>query len=238
MVSTASSAPERNWASFYLTAGLVLLALGLLSAQLLTARAGSLDNAPASALISEGGGALATGHPGQAILDYERARLLAPRSAVVRDGLARARAELSLPLTEPQLAGTSGQILRADQWGWVTLVGLGLGGAGLVAFVWRFVGRWGLAILLALGGSLAAAGVWGVVKISPPPNLAVVVAQDAVALVAPSAEAEKSFSAPEGSLVTIERTQGDYSLISTAGHHGWVRRSGVEMLLPVEGSQS
>ena len=95
--------------SFCLTARLVLLALGLLSAQLLTARAGPLDSAPASALISEGGGALATGHPGRAILDYERARLLAPRSAVVRDGLARVRAELNLPLTEPRLAGTSGQ---------------------------------------------------------------------------------------------------------------------------------
>lgn len=237
MVLAASSAPGRNWVSLYLTAALVLLALCLLSAQLLTARKGSIDNAPASALISEGGGALATGHPGRAILDYERARLLAPQSAVIRDQLARARAELNLPLTEPRLAGTSGQILRADQWGWVSLVGLGLGGAGLVAFVWRFVSRWGLAILLALGGSLAAAGVWGVVKVSPPPNLAVVVTQDAVALVAPSAEAERAFSAPEGSLVTIDRTQGDYSLISAAGRHGWVRRNGVEALLPTEGSQ-
>ncbi|HEX3904545.1 MAG TPA: hypothetical protein VH853_17040 [Polyangia bacterium] len=238
MVVDARPAPTRNWPSIWLTAGLVVLALGLVFAQLLTTRGGAIDDSSTAALVSDAGGALASGHPGRAILDYERARLLAPRSEVVRDGLARARAEVNLPSREPRMAGTTAQLLRTDQWGWVALVGLGLGAAGLIASVWSFLARWGLAILLVLGGALACLGFWGVVKVSPSPNLAVVVAQDAVARVAPSAAAETSFMPPEGSLVTIERTQGDYSLVTAAGRQGWVRRTGVETILPFDEDRS
>ena len=238
MVPTASSAPGRNWASFCLTAGLVLLALGLLSTQLLTVRAGSVDNAPASAPISEGGEALATGHPGRAILDYERARLLAPRLAVVRDGLARARAELNLPLSEPRLAGTSGQILRADQWGWVTLVGLGLGGAGLVAFVWRVVGRGPSRSRSRSGGRSLPRG-YGVSSRSRRLRILPWWSRRTQLHSSHRLPMRRNRSARQRAPWSRSSGRtGDYSLISTAGRHGWVRRTGVEMLLPVEGSQS
>ena len=75
MVASVRPAPKGNWPSICLTAGLVLLALGVMSAELLAPGLGPLDNSSAAELISEADGALATCHPGRAILDYERARL-------------------------------------------------------------------------------------------------------------------------------------------------------------------
>ena len=195
-------------------------------------RAGSPSATSAQSLVSRAEETLAQGHPGPAILNLERARLLEPRSPTVAADLAQARAAANLPAVEPRLAGTPRQILRADQWGHVALIGLGFLALGVVSGFWRVGGRPAFVAATLVGAAVAFAGVWAAVRGAVPSNLAVVVAPGAVAYVAPSTHAQKSFEPSEGSLVLIERASGDYALIAAAGQEGWVIRTDVQTILP------
>ncbi|HEY6477333.1 MAG TPA: hypothetical protein VI456_12180, partial [Polyangia bacterium] len=186
----------------------------------------------ARSLVSGAEHTLAQGHPGQAILNLERARLLDPRSPTIAAELAQARAAANLPAVEPRLAGTTRQILRADEWGHVALIGLGFIALGVVSRFWRVGGRPAFLAAILVGAAVALAGTWAAVRGAIPPNLAVVVAPDAMAYVAPSTHAQKLFEPPEGSLVLIEGARGDYALIRAAALQGWVSRRDVETILP------
>jgi hypothetical protein len=195
-------------------------------------RAGSPSAASAQSFVSRAEQTLARGHPGPAILNLERARLLEPQSRTIAVDLAHARAAANLPAAEPRLAGTARQILRADQWGEVALIGLGIVALGIVCRFWRVAGRGAFVATTLLGVAVAVGGFWPAVRGATPWNLAVVVVPDATAYVAPSTGAQKSFDPSEGSLVLIERASGDYALIAAAGQEGWVSRKDVETILP------
>ena len=191
-----------------------------------------LDATPARGFVAQAEEALAEDHPGRAILNFERARLLSPKSDVIARGLARARRAANLPSDEPRLAGRSSQILRTDEWGEVALAGLSLAAGALIALVWKLVGRRAFAIIALLGGLVAVVGFWANVRAEPPPTLAVVVSPNCVARLGPSEGAAASFTPPEGSLVLIERTHEHFALISSDGRQGWMPSSGVETILP------
>ncbi|HXJ18593.1 MAG TPA: hypothetical protein VMT03_00055 [Polyangia bacterium] len=176
--------------------------------------------------------ALAEGHPGVAILNLERARLLSPNSAVVAGDLARARLAADLPAGEPVLAGTPSQLVRTEQWGRVALAGLTLAVGSLVAVVWKLGEHRAFAIIAVLGVIVAAVGFRGTIQAEPPPDLAVVVAGGQSARVAPSGHAPVSFRPSEGSIVLIDRTRGPFALISVNGLQGWILRSALDTILP------
>ena len=186
----------------------------------------------AQGFVTQAESALADNHPGTAILNLERARLLSPDSTVVTGDLAQARRAANLPSDEPLVAGTAYQLLRTDQWGEVALAGLGLAAGALIALVWKPAGRRGFMIVAILGGGVATAGFLGAIRAEPPPNLAVVVSSNSVARVRPSLEAGVSFIPPEGSMVFIEQERGSFALISSRGRRGWVPSSSVETILP------
>ena len=174
---------------------------------------------------------LAQHQPGRAILNLERARLLSPSSTLVADDLVRARIAANLPQAEPRVTGTFSQLLRTDQWGAVALAGLALAAGALIAVVAR-LGRRAFLIIALVGGLVATLGFWATVRAEPPPNLAVVISHGLVARSAPSREALPLFMPAEGSLVSVERTQGRFVLISSDGSRGWVPFGDVETILP------
>ena len=170
-------------------------------------------------------------HPGRAILNLERARLLSPSSGLIADDLAQARLATNLPPTEPQVAGTSSQLLRTGQWGQVALAGLGLAAGALVAVVGK-LGRRPFLLIALLGGLVATAGLRAAIRAEPPPNLAVVVVPGLVARVAPSTAAHALFAPQEGSVVSVVRSRAHFVLISSEGRCGWVPAADVETILP------
>lgn len=183
------------------------------------------------AFVAQAEEALAERHPGRAILELERARLLSSGSRVIADDLARARLAADLPATEPSVAGTSAQLLRTDQWGEVALAGLALATGALIAVVGKLARRAFLIIAL-VGGFVAAAGFWRTVRAEPPPNLAVVTSRGLVARSAQSMQAGAVFIPPEGSFVSIERAEGRFVLIAAGRSRGWVPAGDVETILP------
>jgi hypothetical protein len=181
---------------------------------------------------------LAAGHPGPAIVQYERARLLAPRAPAVAAGLARARSIAGLPPAEASVAARIASRLDANEWGWIGMAGLLLAAAGLGALSWRLMRSRGFLVLVLGGAGMASVGLLSAAEVTPPPDRAVVVAPDAVARIAPFAKADEAFSVPEGSLVTVERTYDNYTLIAAPEGRGWVPKGGVEIILPAAGKHS
>jgi hypothetical protein len=189
-------------------------------------------------LVSGADADLGAGHPGRAILGYERARLLAPRSPVIAADLARARATANLPAaTSPVVARAAGT-LSANEWGALAIAGLLLAFAALVSFAWARTRRRRPVVIALAGGMIAALAVGAAWYVTPPVGRAVVVAADTTALVAPFTGAEPAFAVPEGALVTVERTHGDYTLIADRDGQGWVPRVGVETILPADDHHS
>jgi hypothetical protein len=192
----------------------------------------------ARALVAEAEADLAAGHPGQAILEYERARLMAPRAPTVTAGLARAQSIAGVRSPEPSLASRAMAYLDPDEWGWLAMAGLILAGAGAVAVAWGLIRRRGFVALALAGVTAAGLGILGTVEVTPGHDSAVVVASDTVARIAPFAKADEAFSVPEGSLVTVGRTYDHYVLIAGPEGRGWVPERGVELILPGEGKRS
>ena len=192
----------------------------------------------AKSLIATAEADLAAGRLGPAIVQYERARLLAPRAPTVTAGLARARSVAGLPPTDASVASRVVSRLDANEWGWIGMAGLILAAAGLIAHSWGLIRRRGF-LMLALGGvGMASVGLLSAAEVTPPPDRAVVVVPDAVARIAPFAKADEAFSVPEGSLVTVERTYDNYTLIAAPEGRGWVPKGGVETILPATGKHS
>ena len=196
------------------------------------------QNVSAKSLVAQAEADLAAGHPGLAILQYDRAQLLAPRAPAVAAGLARAQSAAGLPTVEASPVVRVAKRLDANEWGWIGMAGLILGAAGLVALSWGLIRRRGFLALALAGVGIASVGFVSAVEVTPPPNRAIVVAPDAVARIAPFAKADQAFAVPEGTAVTIERTYGKYALIASSEGHGWVPEGGVEIILPATGKGS
>lgn len=184
--------------------------------------------ASAATLVQRAARELAA-HPGQAVLDYQRARLLDPRAPQVREGLARARAAAGLP---PENAGLESRVLHAlspDEWSRLALGALALAALAVAGRPWWR--RWTLPwAATALGLALVTGAIaW---HTAPRRNDAVVVGAGSVARIAPFAAAEPAFMAPEGSPATIEATHQGYTRIRDDRGVGWVPSSAVETVLP------
>jgi hypothetical protein len=109
--------------------------------------------------------------------------------------------------------------------------GLILAAMAVVAAAWGLLRRRGLLVLVSAAG-VATLGLLAAQEVSPSPNRAVVVSSDVIARIAPFANADEAFAAPEGSEVSVERTHDSYTLIATPDGRGWVPSASVETILP------
>jgi hypothetical protein len=185
----------------------------------------------ARAFVARGDAEVAAGHPGPAIVDYDRARLLAPRSTAVVAGLARARTAAGLPPAASTALSRTLNRLSPDEWSWVALAGFGLLALTGVGLSWGRRRRIFMAVGLA-GALIAAGALMTARRLAPSPGAAVVIAPEVVARIAPFDAAEPTFVATEGSRIEIERVHQGFALIRGANGRGWVPRSKLETILP------
>jgi hypothetical protein len=187
----------------------------------------------AAALYNLGNSYARAGRPGLAVLNYERASLLAPNDPDIDANLKWVRATSHLP-SAPK--GTLARLLTvpsADLVSWLALTGGVVAGAALLAArVWpryRWVGR-GVAVLgiapmvLAVGHAVA---LW------PTLHAAVVVTNAAPARVTPVPMGDPLFTLPEGETVTLTAQHEQFLLIQTrTGKTGWVSGTEVVPVVP------
>jgi hypothetical protein len=173
------------------------------------------------------------GQPGLAVLNYERAALLAPADADIEANLEAVRATARVP-AEPQnrvarLAGAIGPAAAA----WIGALGMALLGFGLLAP--RIAPPWrrGRALGIPLGVALLAVTLSNALLLWPRMHAAVVLVSETPARVAPVPMGDTAFVLREAETVTMAAEHEDFVLIRTAGgRSGWVARADLGAVVP------
>jgi hypothetical protein len=174
------------------------------------------------------------GKPGLAVLNYERAALLAPDDADINANLEYVRASAHVP-TEPRnrfarVAEAASPSLAA----WVGVLGIALLGAGLL--LTKRIGRrfrWVRGGSILLGVALIALAVSNAMLLWPRMHEAVVLINQTPARVSPVPMGDTAFVLSEAETVTIRAEHEDFVLIRTRGGlTGWVARASLGAVVP------
>lgn len=174
------------------------------------------------------------GSIGVAILNYERALALDPRHPEALSNLQflRERAGAKLPAATPLTKVVATQPLNL--WlvvtvaaGWVCVFGVAIlltrrqGSSG---------GWWSLIVLSALVAGVGALGWWSGWKDR---TLAIIIAPETEARLAPAASAPLAEALPPGSRVRVVSERGDWVYCELPGaSRGWIPRRAVERIRP------
>jgi hypothetical protein len=219
-----------------------LLASALTAALLTAGAVAHAEHEPAAstgstyapgALLNEGNAQFRAGHPGRAVLDYDRGLLLAPRDPDLHANLDRARAALALPPPPGGVAEAAARVLSPREWlaifaAAVASLCAALALGAMIPRVRR--GATAGALAFALLGSVASASLWLTTRDA---HRAVVIAPRAVARVSPFASADTLFTLSEGHTVRVlARYPGHLRVEDGPGRAGWVSQDEVTPIVP------
>jgi hypothetical protein len=161
---------------------------------------------------------------GRAILNYERAQLLAPRAADIVSNLDAARRKAGI---SPQPT----HWLSADELSWLGSLVAILVGAGLLNR--QITGRGGWGWVAASGVALVAVMIALLLRF-PDHGRAIVVGKTVPVYIAPVTVTQPLFTLTEGQPVSIQKVNGDFLLVDAGnGRRGWVTPSAVERVTPM-----
>jgi len=218
---------------------LVVLGLVAISTLILAASLSSLHVGPGSTaysaptLFNEGNAAAQQGKTGQAIADYERARLLEPGNSDIAANLQWVREHAGISTTSPGWLERITSFASPNTMALLGWMGLVLAGAGIISArsIARFRSGFHLTtfvgIILIASSALSAAAAWQKY------NTAIVVSSDVSARISPVTTGETSFKLHAGEMVTIDGYYNDFALVkNSAGHSGWVAQNDITLLIP------
>jgi hypothetical protein len=173
------------------------------------------------------------GKPGLAVLNYERAALLAPDDADIRANLEYVRAAAHVA-TEPRNRFTSiAQATSPTLAAWLGVCGIVLIGAALLVKRVAPRPRWVRAGGILLGVALIGLTVSNAMLLWPRMHAAVVLVNQTPARVSPVPMGETAFVLPEAETVTMTARYEDFILVRTrAGLSGWVARANLGAVVP------
>jgi hypothetical protein len=186
------------------------------------------DSASASVLYNLGNSYARRGQPALAVLNYERARVLAPLDGDIRANLNRVRDQAGL--TRPASPGSSFRLLSPNETYWLGVAGLFAAGLG-----WLFAGarrsyRVALRVVTAVGTLLMAFAIYDAFAVDRLTHEAVVM-QTSAASASPVAGAEPLFTMPQATIVQRQDEHAGFTLVrDPRGRLGWVAR---DRLTPV-----
>jgi hypothetical protein len=173
------------------------------------------------------------GKPGLAVLNYERAALLAPGDADINANLDYVRATAHVPSEARDRFARVAESLRPAVAAWVGLLGIVVVGSGLLArkVTTRF--RWVRAAGVLLGVALVTLAVSNAMLLWPRMRAAVILVNQTPARVSPVPMGDTAFMLPEAETVTMTAEHEDFVLIRTrAGLSGWVARANLGAVVP------
>lgn len=193
----------------------------------------------APVLLNLGNAWLEAGEPGRAILNYERALVLAPGDDALVKNLQIAREKANVTNPKPGILYNAVHVLSWNALSWLcalSIVGIAvLVLTGRLKPLWAPLGR-GLAVgVCAIVFCITATSLavrW------PDLNLAVILNKDTPVRIAPADSAGVSFKLPAGELVQARKNHGNFVLIRTNdGKSGWASRDEVARIMAAKPDQ-
>jgi len=222
----------RSNLSIFIILGLVAISTLILAISLTSLRTGPVSYS-APVLFNQGNVAAQHGKVGEAIINYERAQLLAPNDPAIVANLQWVRDHAGLT------AASGSWLDRTASWaspntmallGWMGLVLMGAGFFSANSFSqFRFGSRLGAftGIWLLSLSALDAIAAWQKY------HEAVVISPDVPARISPVTNGETSFKLRAGELVSIQGRYNDFTLVqNSTGHVGWVAQSDIISIIP------
>ena len=181
----------------------------------------------APALFDLGNAWMRAGHPGWAILEYQRALVLVPHDPVVEQALTAARSRVDLGVVPEDIWQHAMGVLTDDAWAWIAAVSLLVLCIGLARLRLGRTEFWTrVVVLLAACGTLLAADA--IALRWPEQDRAVVVRGGIAARIAPAPGAETTLDLREGQLVYLQDRFKDFERVRLPdGRSGWVSRGDV-----------
>lgn len=173
------------------------------------------------------------GKPGMAVLNYERARLLAPNDPDIEANLNYVREASRLPSEAPTALARALRAAAPTVAAWIGLLGLLIAGtsllAGRLSSRHRWLRRAGAAVGLGMVGLTLGNGV----VLWPKLHEAVVISAGTEVRVAPVPMGDAAFVLPEAETVGMTAEHEGFVLIRTrAGRTGWVSRASLAPVVP------
>jgi tetratricopeptide (TPR) repeat protein len=196
------------------------------------------DGCSAPVLFNLGNSYYRTGQFGEAILNYERAQVLAPRDSSITANLRLAREKATVPAPALNEVERAARILTPNTLAWIGSIALMMICLGIG--VGRFLPRFshskvivGVAAVTLLAVAASFAIRW------PEFNRAIVITANATARIAPAGTAAESFELKAGEPVTIAKSYGQFVLARTSdGRSGWVARADLARVVPQSSDHS
>jgi hypothetical protein len=213
---------------------LAVVTLGARAAEAGTIPASPSNGSYSAALLYNQANAYAReGKPGMAVLNYERARLLAPADPDIRANLRYVRETSNLPAPARNWFDGAERLASPAAVYWIGCAGLLLAALSELARR-QYPGHRRLARgFMVAGLALMMGTICNAVAFWPTLHEAVVVASIAPVRVAPVTAADVLVTLREAQIVTVEAQRPDFLLVHTdAGRTGWVSRSDVARVVP------
>jgi hypothetical protein len=193
----------------------------------------------AAALFNQGNADARNGKTGPAILNYERALLLAPNDADIAANLHFVRAKAGLPDAPENWFARSLAFARPNTLAWLGSFGVMLAGMSLLLVRLHPQRRLAFRSLTVVGALLVVTAIGSAITTWPMMKAAVVVTGETPARISPVSNAEPAFQVRAGETVTVRAEHQGFALVQTsAGRSGWVARADLARVVPQSGDRS
>ena len=187
----------------------------------------------AAALYNLGNSYARAGKPGMAILNYERASLLAPDDPDIEANLRFVQAGAHIPVDSRSVFDRVARSGNPFWLSWAAVLGVILVGGSLVAA--RITARHrGLRVTaIAFGVAMLAWAACNAISLWPLLHDGVIISASTPARVSPVPMGESLFTLAEGERVRIAAQHEGFSLVHTrTGRSGWVADSNLAPIIP------
>ena len=175
------------------------------------------------------------GKPGMAVLNYERAHLLAPNDADIEANLRFVREPLQLPTESPNGFARAATAASPAVLAWTGLAGLTILGFSLLAGQLHHGHRALRRAATVAGVALIGLTVANAVVLWPRLHEAVVVTTEAAVRVSPVPMGDPLFVLREAETVRMAAEHEGFVLVQTReGRLGWVSRANITPVVPGE----
>jgi SH3 domain-containing protein len=173
------------------------------------------------------------GKPGMAILNYERASLLAPGDPDIQANLRFVRAAAHLPAETPDTLDRVARIASPFWMSWLGVLGLAMVGASTILAQLSSRYRLARGAATLLGTTMVGLTLCSALALGSRLHEGVVIAAATPVRVSPVPMGDPLFSLPEGEKVKITAEHEGFALIETrAGRAGWISHSNLAPLVP------
>jgi tetratricopeptide (TPR) repeat protein len=187
----------------------------------------------AAVLFDLGNAELRLHKVGDAIVDYERARWLAPQDPDIIANLRYARRQAGLAAPEESWSEHLTDALSPNGWAWLASGALFVLCAELLGSRLRrdYRGYWSLLNVVCVL-TLMVAGLAVLLRYQQL-DRAILAAKNTPALLSPFAGAKTAYEFSAGQVVQVESTHGGFGFVrDTSGHSGWVANGQIALLVP------